>query len=162
MDPHLLNIYGEFSVVTELALRNCYALPTLSNHKHIDLIVFCKTDKRPLFIQVKAKQMRVWPACSGINHQNSFLVFVDIKNRNISQKADYYILNLKAWDKLVQEKLKEYKQKHPNRRAVIQNHNLVLLDELKKNGKPYSGCSINLTDVEKFKDRWKTITDNIK
>lgn len=155
IEKSLLGIAGEYFVAAELARRNIYAQLTLGNQKRTDLLIFSSTTNKVLTVEVKSKQSTKWPNCKGINSEQSIIVFVDFQNIQLNQRPNFYILDNADWTSIIVKKDQEYKTKHPERRTVIKNNILYLLDELKKDGKPYAGCTINIDDIDFGKEKWE-------
>lgn len=158
----ILGVAGEYYVAAELGKRNIYAQLTLGNQKRTDLLIFSEENDKLLKIEVKSKQGYEWPSCKGIHQKDSFIVFVDFKNINETQRPDFYILNEKDWSDLVIRKETEYNKKHPERRTLIENNVLISLDEVNKQGIPYKGCGVKPMDIEGFKENWENIIKELK
>jgi len=160
IDKSILSLSGEYYVAAELGKRNIYAQLTLGNQKRTDLLIFSEHGTKLLKIEVKCKQGSSWPNCKGIIQKDSFIVFVDFKDLESNQRPDFYILSKNDWSEFVQTREKEYKSKHPNRRTIIENNVLILLDEVnKKNGKPHKGCSVRPKNISEYKEKWHKIID---
>ncbi len=158
----ILGVTGEYYVAAELGKRNIYAQLTLGNQKRTDLLIFSEGNDKLLKIEVKNKQGYEWPNCKGINQKDSFIVFVDFKDLSETQRPDFYILNEKDWRDLVIKKEAEYKVKYPERKTVIEENVLILLDEVNKQGVPYKGCGVRPKDIESFKESWDKILNELK
>ena len=158
----ILGVTGEYYVAAELGKRNVYAQLTLGNQKRTDLLIFSEENEKLLKVEVKCKQGSEWPNCKGIYQQDSFIIFVDFKDLNETQRPDFYVLNETDWKELVIRKEKDYKKKYANRETKIENNVLVLLSEINKQGKPYVGCGVKPKDIEQFKERWDKILNELE
>lgn len=158
----ILGVTGEYYVAAELGKRNIYAQLTLGNQKRADLLIFSDDYDKLLKIEVKNKQGYEWPNCKGINQKDSFIVFVDFKDLNETQRPEFYVLNEKDWSELVEKKEKDYNKKYPDRKTVIENNVLIFLDEVNKQGKPYMGCGVKPVDIKSFKENWDIILNELK
>jgi hypothetical protein len=161
INKSILGVAGEYYVAAELGKRNIYAQLTLGNQKRTDLLIFSEDNGKLLKVEVKCKQGLEWPNCKGIFQQDTYIVFVDFKDIQETQRPDFYILNTDDWKKLVINKEREYKVKFPDRKTKIENNVLVLLSEKNNQGKPYLGCGIKPKDIEQFKERWDKISDEL-
>lgn len=141
-----------------LGKRNIYAQLTLGNQKRADLLIFSEENDKLLKIEVKCKQGNEWPNCKGIYQKDSFIVFVDFKDIEKTQRPDFYILSEMDWGKLIRVKENGYKEKHPTMRTEIKDNVLILWDEMNSQGKPYMGYGIKSKDIEQFKERWDKIS----
>lgn len=114
-------------------------------------------------IEVKSKQSKEWPNCKGTNQKDSFIVFVDFENKQLSEKPDYYILTADDWKKIVEGEKNKYLEKHPDRRAEITSEGYLLLpDEVNQQGKPYTGCGIWPNILREYEDAWEKIISYIE
>ena len=136
----ILGVTGEYYVAAELGKRNVYAQLTLGNQKRTDLLIFSEENEKLLKVEVKCKQGSEWPNCKGIYQQDSFIIFVDFKDLNETQRPDFYVLNETDWKELVIRKEKDYKKKYANRETKIENNVLVLLSEINKHEIGRASC----------------------
>ncbi len=160
IDKAVLGIAGELAVASELCRRNIYAQLTFGNQKRTDLLV-CHAGGYAR-IEVKCKQGDDWPNCKGIDSSDAFLVFVDFAGKGETQRPDFYVLTYKDWLKLLKNKKKNCLKKSPNRKIEINNGCLYFLDQVNKSGKPYAGCGVRPTDLEKHHEKWEKIKLLIK
>jgi hypothetical protein len=105
LSKELLGLAGEYAAASELCRRGMYAQLTLGHHKRTDLLVECEFGF--VRIQVKAKQGREWPAISGIDTDDDFIVLVDFSGADCVQ-PDFYILNLSDWKSLLEQEKELY------------------------------------------------------
>ena len=91
IEKSILGVAGEFAVAAELCRRNIYAQLTLGHQKRIDLLALLH-DGNMLRIEVKAKQGREWPNCKGIYGDNTFIIFVDYREKAATERPDFYVL----------------------------------------------------------------------
>ena len=158
----ILGATGEYYVAAELGKRNIYAQLTVGNQKRTDLLIFSEDNDKLLKIEVKCKQGNEWPNCKGICQKDSFLIFVDLKGIEATQRPVFYVLSVDDWEKIVINKEREYLKKHPDRKTKIEQNVLILLSEVNKQGIPYKGCGIKPKDIELFMERWDSICNLIK
>ena len=121
IEKSILGITGEYYTAAELGKRNIYAQLTLGNQKRADLLIFSEDNDKLLKIEVKSKQGNEWPGCKGIYQKDSFIIFVDFKDSNETQRPDFYILNEKDWRELVIKKEIYYHGKNSNLITEINN-----------------------------------------
>lgn len=141
-----LGLAGEYAVAAELCRRGAYCQLTLGNRKKTDLIV---DSQDHLFrVSVKAKQKQSWPRVKGISQNGDLLVFVDYKNKEVSDQPDFYVLDVQAWKKIVTKKLKS------DPRAKLDKENTVYWPGPPGQKDSWVGCQISVLDVAKFKDKW--------
>ena len=154
----MLSNAGEFAVASELGRRNIYAQPTFGHLKKTDLLIVGETGK-PYKIEVKSQQTGQWPNCRGIPDKNSILVLVDYAGKTDAERPDFYILTFDDWLVLVQNAIQHEKQKHPHWKAELDSDNCpVWKNQLNKDGKPYMGCGIKVSQVVQHKEAWEKIT----
>jgi len=157
IDRSVLSVAGEYAVAAELCRRNIYAQLTIGNLKRADLLVFLESGGMAK-IEVKAKQGRDWPNCKGIVDTNTFIVFVDFESKGESERPDFYVLSANEWREHVDLVATLYKSKYPNRRVEItQNNCLILLDEVNKAGKAYTGCGVRPEQIARHREAWNKI-----
>jgi hypothetical protein len=101
LSRELLGLSGEYAVASELCRRGLYAQLTLGHHKQTDILI--ESAQQMVRIQVKAKQSSEWPAVSGLYRQEDILVLVDYQKKELDERPDFYILNLKDWKALIEE-----------------------------------------------------------
>ena len=101
LSRELLGLSGEYAVASELCRRGLYAQLTLGHHKQTDILI--ESAQQMVRIQVKAKQSSEWPAVSGLYRQEDILVLVDYQKKELDERPDFYILNLKDWRALIEE-----------------------------------------------------------
>lgn len=101
LSRELLGLSGEYAVASELCRRDFYAQLILGHHKQTDILI--ESAEQMVRVQVKAKQSSEWPAVSGLYRQEDILVLVDYQKKAIEERPDFYILNLKDWQALIEE-----------------------------------------------------------
>jgi hypothetical protein len=101
LSTELLGLSGEYAVASELCRRGRYAQLTMGHHKQTDILI--ESEQQMVRIQVKAKQGSEWPAVSGLYRQEDILVLVDYQKKEVDERPDFYILNLKDWQALIEE-----------------------------------------------------------
>lgn len=159
INKSVLGVAGEFAVAAELCRRNIYAQPTYGHQKRMDLLAF-GPDGRMLRLEVKSKQGREWPNCKGISGLDVFLVFVDFEGKLPEERPDFYVLSSSDWRKTVRTEMKRYKTKHPTRRAILTDENLLRLpDEVNPQGREYVGCGVRPDRIQVHKEGWQKIAD---
>ena len=113
-------------------------------------------------IVTRAKRGREWPNCQGVFGERAFLIFVDFANRRLDQRPDFYILDSQDWLRAVKERIEMYKARGGDKarfkNVTINEENVpVWHDEIKSDGKPYTGCGILVENIEEHKERWDKI-----
>ncbi|UAA37519.1 hypothetical protein KIH87_12435 [Paraneptunicella aestuarii] len=148
-----IGLAGEYAVAFELCRRGYYAQLTLGNHKKTDILV--ETPDKLFRVSVKAKTGNQWPKVSGIWAKGDLLVFVDFKDKTLNDLPDFYVLDVKSW-KSVAEGIVASKSDG----AKLNSENTVYWDPYEGQPKGWKGCSISLSHVEKYKNRWpKALSD---
>ena len=72
------------------------------------------------------------------------------------------MLTVDDWVAHVDRSIREYKEKHPDRRVIMDEMNrLVLPDEVNKYGKAYRGCGVHSKDVKAHQEAWGKIADSV-
>lgn len=159
IEKSILGIAGEFAVATELCRRNIYAQLTLGNLKRVDLLTLSNTG-RFLKIEVKTKQGPSWPSVKGLSRQDAFLVLVDFEGKNNTERPDFYVLSSEDWCAVAKDHIENYLAKHPGRTAHVDADCCPIFpEELNRAGKPYSGCSVRVTEVNGYRDAWSKIEE---
>lgn len=146
-DMGTIGLAGEYAVAFELCRRGFYAQLTLGNHKKTDILVETPTS---LFrVSVKAKTGSQWPKVCGIWAEGDLLVFVDLKNKDMGELPDFYVLDVRAWKSVAKGIVKARTDG-----AKINNENTVYWDPWDGSPKGWVGCAINVSQIEKYKDCW--------
>ena len=161
IDRHTLSLAAEYAVASELCRRGIYTQLTLGNLKRTDLLALTETGN-VVRVEVKAKQGNTWPGCKGIYGKHSVIVFVDLQNKTVSERLDFYVLNSNEWRNLLLKKKRYYEKTHPNKTMSIKKNVPIYNDEETKSGKPFTGTSINNNDISSFKDSWDKIDKILK
>lgn len=152
LDKSILGVAGELAVASELCRRNIYAQLTFGNQKRTDLLIFGQEEV--CRIEVKSKQGNEWPGCKGIKDKKSFLVFVDYKNKEDTERPDFYVLSYDDWKKIIKKEMAKYKEKNPNRKVEIEEGALVYGV---KGGEKWRGHAVKVEDVKQYQDKWDKI-----
>lgn len=147
-----LGLAAEFAVASELCRRNLYAQLTLGTRKRTDLLV--ETDTTMLRIQVKAKQGKEWPNCTGVFGQNIAMVLVDFEGKADNERPDFYVLTPLDWENLVREELST---RISVGEVVIDSENVPLWTKQVKMGRPYRGMGIRASQVGSHKEAFEKI-----
>jgi len=154
-----LGLAAEFAVASQLCRRGLYAQLTLGMRKRTDLLV--DTDTGMLRIQVKAKQGRVWPNCTGVYGRDIVLVLVDFADKHESERPDFYILASDDWRNLV---MKELKGPISTGEVVLDDTNIPLwVRQVNRQGQPYKGMGVSVSQVNAYRECWdmiKTMVSN--
>jgi hypothetical protein len=159
IDKSVLGVAGEFMVAAELCRRNIYTQPTFGHQKRMDLLAF-GPGGRMLRIEVKSKQDREWPQCRGIVGPDVYLVFVDFEKRLPQDRPDFFVLSSLDWLDTITTARDGYITKHPDRRAIITDENLLRLpDEVNAKGQEYVGFSVRPENIQDHKEAWTKIDD---
>ena len=142
-----IGLAGEYAVAAELCRRGIYCQLTLGNHKSTDLLL--DTDNRLSKVSVKTKQRYSWPNVRGIADENTLLVFVDFKGKGMTERPDFYVLNVDDWKKVA----KKIKKGDPRARIKKEDNTVFWPSSPGKNdGWPAS--SVAVASVIEFKDKW--------
>lgn len=149
----MLGVASEFAAASELGRRNIYAQPTFGHQKRTDLLIFGDSGNL-LKVEAKGKQGTQWPNCKGISDRNSVLILVDYARKEDDERPDFYILTFDDWHAF----LRTYMERFPDKGIEIDSEScLVWTRNIKKDGKPYKGCGINVKDVAHHKEKWEKI-----
>lgn len=105
-------------------------------------------------IEVKSKQKAEFPFCKGIKGDNTFLVFVDFRNKEPTTQPDFYVLNEKNWIDLINDRIQE------NKRISMGQDNCPIVTQLNK-GK-HSGTVIRLKKLQAYFQNWDIIKDALR
>ncbi len=144
-----IGLAGEYAVASELCRRGYYAQLTLGNHKKTDILV---EDADKVFrVSVKSKTGNQWPKVGGIWQKYDLLVFVDFKGKELGEKPDFFVLNVKSW-KIVANKIIESKTDG----AFLDSENTVSWEPWKSHPKGWKGCAISRKQVEEYQEKWPT------
>lgn len=143
-----IGLAGEYAVASELCRRGAYCQLTLGNRKRTDLLV--DTEDQLFRISVKAKTKKSWPRIKGIWRRDEMLVFVDYKDKEIETPPDYYVLDVRAWKKVVAR----IKKRMEDPRAEIDKENTLFWPASKGKKDGWIGCEVLESDVAEFKDAW--------
>jgi hypothetical protein len=159
MQKEMVGIAAEFAVASELARHDIYAQPTFGHLKRTDLLVFSgDTDRRPIRIEAKGKQSSQWPNCKGIVDSHSILILVDFQGKKETDRPDFYILTSADWLSFVKKKIR----KRPEKGIELDKDNCPIWTTQIKNGKPYRGMGVTVSDVLKYKEAWDKIRDALR
>lgn len=148
----MIGLAGEYAVAAELCRRGAYCQLTLGNRKKTDLLVAIN-DQHYMRVSVKSKQKQSWPRVKGIWLPDDLLVFVDYKGKDTMIPPDFYVLDVKAWKKIVAKKLKS------DPRAKKDAENTVFwpaVEEGEKNA--WTGCQVSVAEVAEYKDAWPDLS----
>ncbi len=155
MDKDKVGLAAEFAVASELFRRNIYAQLTLGHQKQTDLLIFDENNEL-LRIEVKGKQVKNWPNCTGIYGKNVVLVLVDFEDKGDMQRPDFYILTEGDWLDYVKTEIKRLAEK--GKRIELDHKNVpVFIDEKNKQGNPYRGMGVDPSKISFHKERWDKI-----
>lgn len=146
-----IGLAGEYAVAAELCRRGIYCQLTFGNRKKTDLLV--ETENRLFRVSVKAKQKQAWPRVKGIWQPGDLLVFVDYKNKDLTTRPDFYILDVPAWKKVVAQ----IKKQRNDPRARIDDQNTLFWPSTEGQNDGWLGCQIAVTDIKKYKDAWPAL-----
>jgi hypothetical protein len=144
----LIGLAGEYAVASELCRHGVYCQLTLGNRKRTDLLV--DTEVQLFRVSVKAKTKQYWPQVKGIWRADELIVFVDYKNKEVATPPDFYVLDVRAWKKVVTR----IKKRIDDPRAKINNENTLLWPASKGKKDGWIGCQVSVSDVAEFKDTW--------
>jgi hypothetical protein len=147
LKKELLGLAGEYAVASELCRNGVYAQLTLGHHKQTDILV--ETETRMLRISVKAKQGNEWPSISGLYRTDDFLALVDLKEKDDTERPDFYVLNLDDWKKLI---LRE-RTLRPN--ITVDEQNCITYAD------GWKGLNIKTDMVQDAKEKWRKITAQV-
>ncbi len=156
-DSQMVGIAAEFLVAGELARRNIYAQPTFGHMKRTDLLAFGNRG-RPIRIEAKGKQSRTWPCCKGIGDPCSILVLVDLAGKSEDERPDFFVLTTSDWRRFVERRVREL----PEKKIVLDDDQCPVWTTQVKNGKPYRGIGVRLSDVEVHREAWWKIVGALR
>lgn len=140
-----VGLAGEYAAASELCKRGFYAQLTLGNHKKTDLLV--ESSKTLFRVSVKAKTGYAWPRVTGIWAPGDLLVFVDFKDKEDTDRPDFYVLDVSQWETIV-------KKLQKSKGGKIDKENTLYWEPYEGNEKGWKGCQVTVKDVEEFRDRW--------
>lgn len=152
-----LSIAAEFAVASELGRRGIYAQPTLGLQKRTDLLIFAE-DGKLLRLEVKGKQSSQWPNCKGIFGDNVVMVLVDFAGKTEQERPDFYVLSERDWLEFLHLEI----DKRPEKKIIIDEHNVPIWTTQIKNGQPYRGIGVTVKDVAVHKEKWQKIFEAMK
>jgi hypothetical protein len=158
IDSDVLSIAAEFGVASELGRRNIYAQPTFGHRKRTDLLVFGRSGK-VVRLEVKGKQDKQWPSCTGIPDENTVLVLVDFQGKKESERPDFYVLTLKDWRGFVK---REIVRRGKSEKIELNKENCPIWRTRIKNGKPHYGINVEVEYVQQHRERWDKITQALQ
>ena len=155
IEKQLLGLAAEYAVAAELCRCGVYAQLTLGPRKRTDILL--ETDKSMLRIQVKAKQGATWPNCKGVHGLDIVLVLADFRLKTNTDRPDFYVLNPDDWARLVRSELAA--QISSGEVRLDQQNVPIWVNQLKKNGEPYTGYGIKPSQVAQHQENWDKIID---
>ena len=166
----LVGLSAEYAVACELCRRNIYAQLTLGNRKRTDILI--ETDEGMARIQVKGKTGPNWPHCKGIFRKDEFLVFVDLANKSVDERPDFYILYVADWDKLLDKEIRSNKyfckyETDEENKPIFEDVTYVTINEelvpiwKGGTGRLIYGHNITPTMIEEHKERWDKIKKRV-
>jgi len=158
LDRHTLSLAAEYAVASELCRRGIYTQLTLGNLKRTDLLALTESGN-VVRVEVKAKQGGNWPGCKGVHGKHNAIVFVDLQNKAVNERPDFYVLNSKDWRNFLMKKKREYEVSHTGKTMSIKNNVPVYDNEITKSGRPYEGTSVSVQSISKFKNAWEKIEE---
>ena len=160
MERNKVGLAAEFAVASELFRRDIYAQLTLGHQKRTDLLIFSENNQL-LRLEVKGKQAKDWPNCTGIFGKNVLLVLVDFAEKGEFDRPDFYVLTEKDWLDYVKMQVERLKLK--GKRITIDKRNVpVFEDEVNKYGMKYRGMGIDTSKIQNHKERWDKIAEALK
>jgi hypothetical protein len=148
LDKETIGLAGEYAVASELCRRGVYCQLTLGNRKKTDLLV--ETDNCLFRVSVKSKQTPTWPRVKGIWQKGDLLVFVDYKDKNVSDPPDFYVVDIPSWKKVLKRKLEHLNDP----RAKIDNENTMFWPGAEGEKNEWTGCQVSVSEIAEFKDAW--------
>lgn len=149
-----VGLAGEYAVASELCRRGHYAQLTLGHHKKTDLLVEVRREASgELFrrVSVKSKFGKAWPKVTGIWEKGDLLIFVDFNGKQEAERPDFYILDVKAWKKVVQFKHSKAKG------SKIDDTNTLCWPPGRGDDKGWRGHAVRVEDVAHHKERWENV-----
>jgi hypothetical protein len=133
--------------------RNIYAQLTLGHQNRTDLLIFSE-DNRLLRVEVKSKQGKDWPNCTGVYGNNVTLVFVDFAGKEEFERSDFHILTVDDWIDFIKKEIANY----PKNRIKLDERNVpVWLGQVDKSGQPYRGIGVTRDKIQSHREKWDKI-----
>ena len=130
------------------------AVVTLGNRKAVDIVV--EAESLACLIQVKTKIEREWPGIKGVKGDN-ILIFVDFQKRELTERADFYILNAEDWANFQSERLKFYEKKHGVDSFKVRDDGVVIWPAKTEGKSDFVGIGVLAENVSDFKEDWEKI-----
>jgi hypothetical protein len=88
------------------------------------------------------------------------MVLVDYARKIDTERPDFYILTIDDWLAFCEGVKKKYQDRG---RIELDSSNCpVWPDQTNKEGKPYRGCGIKVSDVMQHKEKWEKIKSLLK
>ncbi len=97
IDKYLLALAGECAVTSELCRRGFHAQITYGRWKNTDVIAVNIENGKAILIEVKTKQIDIWPRVMGVKGFNRVQVLIDYENKSLLERPDFYILDEGFW-----------------------------------------------------------------
>jgi len=153
---------GLFLVCAELSKQNLIAMPTSRNTKSYDIIVLNPDTNRSIGIQVKCSDRKEFLIFSSHwkNYKKKIderitcpFVFVDISDIN---NPPYYILTKDEVKSLIKNVIERYIEEYQKKHHTTFKDMLEMEEKAKRRVDLWV---LKLSDVEKYKDRWRSIID---
>jgi len=154
VEKYLIGLAGEYAVASELCRRGMNAVVTLGNRKAVDIVV--EDESMARLIQVKTKIGLEWPGIKGVKGDN-ILIFVDFQKKELTERADFYILDAEDWANFQSEQLKFYEKKQGAKSFKVRDDGVVIWPAKIEGKSDFVGIGVLAENVADFKDDWEKI-----
>ncbi len=153
---------GVFLVCVELSKQNLIVMPTYRNAKGYDIIVLNPITNKSIGIQVKCSDRKEFPIFRSHwkNYKEKInekimcpFVFVDISDIN---NPTYYILTKDEVKSLMKDKIERYIKEYQKKKRMTFKEMLEMEEKTKRKADLWV---LKLSDIEKYKDKWRSIID---
>ncbi|MCX8205440.1 MAG: hypothetical protein N3H31_07320 [Candidatus Nezhaarchaeota archaeon] len=143
----LLSLAGKYAVASEVCRRGFYAQV---NIKGPDVTAYSEKERKAVWIEVRAKAGREWPAVEGVRDPSTVLVLVDFYGKKAGERPDFYILSQRDWEEYLDKFVKE----NP-RLDRIENSCPVWRDG-------YRGAVVKAEQVPWCREKWERLVEKLK
>jgi len=147
-----------FLVAAKLSQMNLIALITSRNTKGYDIVVLDPLTNRGKGIQVKCTDRKEFPVMQSFlkDYEQeiqkkimSDFVLVDISKPD---KPRFFIVPLEEMKIVVKKNIEQWMYNSPHRKSIV---------EMKKNEEKKQQWVLDLDDIEKYENNWKSLIDSI-
>jgi len=106
----LLGLAGEYIVASEICRRGFHAQITFGRWKNTDILAVNLANGKTVLVEVKTKQGKEWPNVKGVKGSNRVQVLVDFRDKGLTERPDFYIIDEGFWRKHLEKIKNELKE----------------------------------------------------